>query len=80
MPEKNCDSPNGGKRKRGRRQKRGTDEAEEDREIKGVSNSRTVARDRKDCWKARSATDCSARDEERRFRKSAFIQHSLIVP
>jgi hypothetical protein len=47
---KNCDCPNGGKRKRGGPQKRRTDEAEEDPEIEGVSNSRTVARDWKD-WR-----------------------------
>jgi hypothetical protein len=44
---KNCDCPNGGKRKRGRPQKRRTDEAEEDPKIKGVSNLRAVASD----WK-----------------------------
>jgi hypothetical protein len=35
MPEKNCDCPNGGKRKRGTPQKRRTDEAEAEPEIKG---------------------------------------------
>jgi hypothetical protein len=46
---KNCDCPNGRKRKRGRPQKR-TGETEEAAEIKEVSDSRTVTKDQKD-WR-----------------------------
>jgi hypothetical protein len=58
--------------KRGRPQKRMTDEAEEDPEIKEASNSRMVARDRKE-WR-RTVLEGEVRNELQCTRRRKKIQ------